>query len=201
MDKIKISLSSAEWTKLVFQEQEIMVTPYISSMNRNVLSKVYIETLYSNEYTPDEGFFYAENSLILGILEYCTNINIFTLSPDDDEIMDLDKIISSGLWDAIKSQIKNYDVLYDNILNMVNRIDKAKGLEKSLGSVMEFFIQKLEGALGKLSDLDTDKLGNLLDKFKEESTNLDKMFTIPPDELLAEKKPRKKRVSKKESLD
>lgn len=193
MEKTKISLSSEDLTKIIFQEQEIMVKTYIPSMNRNVLSGIYIEALYDKDTTPEEGFFYAENSLILGVLEYCTSIDPYDVS------MDLDKIISSGLWDVIKDKIKNYNSLHDDIDHMVYRIDKSKALEKSLGSVIELLIQKAESGLKNMNELDSEKLGELIDRFKTEATHLDTVLSVPPAVEL-EKKPRKKRVSKKETL-
>jgi hypothetical protein len=160
MDKIKVNLISEPVVKFEFQGQSIEVVPYITLENKIIFYTNYVNSLFENkndgEFDPIS-YIEAEYSLILGVVDKCTNVDITSAKIDD--------IVNSGLWDKIIDRIENYFEVYEDIRGIIARIDH----KKSIGNVIDGFANKLNMFLDNLSkmDMSSEGLDKLTHLFKD----------------------------------
>jgi hypothetical protein len=200
MDKIEIKFPKTKDKKIEFEDQEIIVNTLLDLTTRKLLLAIYCSSLYNEEININDRYFYAEQCLMLSILDYCTDIKIFDVENQDKY---LNNIIRTGLWDKIKKEIINYNEVREEIDNAVKRIDIENTLNKSVGNILESFADKLNVILDKISginfsDIDVEKLNKVLEELRKERINIDKTLNSKAEEPKEVIKKTKKNKVKKE---
>ena len=176
MEKITLNLAQPEQEEFSFNKQLIKVDPYITVGNKYILLSNYMEGLFKE--SDEEGnvldvtgkYITSEHALILGILDLCTNINI--------ENLDLDIVFATGLWDEVKSHIKNYNDIRSDIARLVSQHNQ----DASVGVVLDKISEKISATLDKLSELDISEEGiaKLFKEFNRVVDDADKKYTMKP---------------------
>jgi len=186
MEKKDIKLSMPKIKKFDFQDETIEVNPYINLENKYVLLNNYIQVLNNPEYDETRKYVEAEYGVKLGIIDLQTNINI--------ENLDIDMILSSGLFDAVASTIVNYNEIWGDIAEIVNRVNDSKSVSVALVKLTDKVIVTLD-QLSKV-DLSEEGISKLLSAFNVEKEKLNKI--IPVIEAGEKVPAASKRKSKKE---
>ena len=169
----------------MFQEQEVQVLPYIPQAVKMHIAKTYVETMLSEDNIVNK-YYAAEWSVILGIVEHCTNLNI---NGDSFE-----KFMSSGLWEELTYKIYNYYELLDEIKIIMEALSSKETFEATLVALSEKLSGKIVEFIDKISSLDLSKEGiaNLVSSLKGEMDGFGEKF---PENGITETKSRKKKVS------
>jgi len=164
MEKIKITLRPIRNSKIELNENEIEFTPYINTQQRYLLMADFIETLFLDDDVV-RNYTVAKNSLILGIIDFVSNIDVSSVS--------LDMIIGSGLWDRMSKEIKNYESFMAEIAEAVKYYRDSK---ESFAPMIE----KAGALIEKISSVDLSQEGvsDLL-KLVDEKINETKIITDP----------------------
>jgi hypothetical protein len=183
MDKVNFVIAGKDWVTEVFKKNDILILPYIPQSVKLDLAKQYVSFMFSGDNTIDN-YYSAEWSLILSILKECTNIET-----SQDNFND---IISSGLWDQVKSKIENYDEFRNDLKEIFKNESEKRVLEKSLGQVFDKFSNGILEFLNKIGDLDLSQEGvqNLVEKLNTVTNDIEQKF---PGAINKPKKSRKKR--------
>jgi hypothetical protein len=150
MDKIDFSIESKKEIEVIFNDKKVMVLPFIPQNIKLQLAKQYVEFMFGNK-DATEGYYQAEWAVIIGILTDCTNI---TVTEDN-----IDGIVSSGLWDAIKAKIENYQEFRNDLRLVSKNVADQIALEKSLGNVIGNLSGKVSVFLDNISKIDFSKEG------------------------------------------
>lgn len=187
--KQKIVLENKEPIVVNFNGVEILVNPYITLDDKIKLIKIYLDSYFSS------GEFYlsylsAEYSIVLAIMDLCTNIDITGIK--------VDEIINSGLWDEIIPNITNYWEFKEDLGSVIKAMREDIVAQKSVGSVIENASNKISMIIDKMMEIDIsqDGINKLIEKIGE--TKINDKFIPLSDEPVVEKKTRKKKVVPKE---
>lgn len=183
MEKQAIKIDYKKPVKIDFNDQEVIVVPYIDMTTRIVIIKNYVGMLFGAG-DPPSNLVGAEYALMLGVLDSNTNVDI------SNEI-DIDAIVGSGLWDLVRNKIENYQELRSEIGSIVRQVREEIAFEKSMGNSFDKIAKSIEKFFQNISNLDLSESGikDLLDKMKLELTEY-KKITQP--EIKPVKKTRKK---------
>jgi hypothetical protein len=176
MEKNTITITKPKNVKFDFQDQQIVLQPYISLVEMTGLINTYIETLFQNdEYVSNHQS--AEWGLILKLTNDLTNLRII----EADTNVNLEDLMDAGLWQEIENRIINHWELRRSIDDAVANILEQKRLDKSLGSVVEGISNKLFLFLEKISAMDISQEGltKLVSEFKTEATNFAEKYGGP----------------------
>lgn len=188
MEKIKLKLDNNEPTvKFSFNDSIVEVKKFLNIETKIIILQNYINTLFQDGVDDGEyaiNFVEAEYSIILAVVDKCTNIDISEIKPDS--------IINSGLWDKIINNIDGYFDFMDEVDKLVE-IYEAK---RSIGFVLDDLSKKLNGFLDNLSKMDMskeglDKLTKVLTESKEQISAINDAVENPV------KIPLKRRTRKK----
>jgi len=188
IEKINIKMEKENWVKIPFGDGVVLVNPYISLPSKVVLLKNYVDSLFDFS-TIAERYINAEYGLIVGLIDLCTNINI----GDKDKPIDLDGLISSGLWNEIVSHIKNYDDFRRYIREVVDMKREELALEKSVSGVFEQLFLKVGEFLNKVNSLDISEKTVQETVSKLQTVVGDLNATLRPAELPTSEKPARKK--------
>jgi hypothetical protein len=166
--KIDINLITPEDVTFKFQKLDIIVRPYINMENKYVLIDGYANVLKNDEYDDTRKYVEAEYALKLGIVDKQTNINI--------ETIDIDKILSSGLFDKVIENVTNYQELREDIAEIVNRVNDSKSVSVALVKLTDKVIETLE----KINQLDLSQEGitTLLGKMEEPLKKIREFYPV-----------------------
>ena len=184
MDKKNIEIKATKPIKIDFQDQEILISPYMLFDTKNTLMKDYIESFFSGNNTAKK-YLESEYVLALGIIDLQTNINIEGLSLND--------VIDSGLWEIVKSNIANYKDFKLEINEVVKLIREDVSIEKSIGNKFDKLSDGITNFLNKISEVDLSKEGisKLLDAIEEQKNEYNKI--VDPSKVVEKPKTRKKK--------
>jgi hypothetical protein len=173
-EKKSIKILSKKLVQIEFEKQDISIYPYISLANETKIISDYCSSLFK------EGGFLgnyieAEYSLYLSVLDLCTDIK---LADENNVMIDLDDIVSSGLWKIVIDNISNYLDVRDHLDEVVINITSENDLKKSLGAVVDGLSIKLFDLLDKLSNIDFSEAGikELVSNLKEQTTAFTEKF-------------------------
>lgn len=167
MEKTFIGIDPLKNVKIEFQDKFLIIDPYLSLATRKILSSDYIETLFDeNDVDLVSRFMKAEHIIILGIVDVNTNVDI--------ENIGVDLLISSGLWNIVKQNIKNYDDFYKDLQILVSMVREEKALEKSVGQSIDRMMDDVNALIDKILDVDFSKEGiaDLLTVLSKEKDNI-----------------------------
>lgn len=188
MEKVKVSLPEISWKKVPFNDDSIvLIKTFLDASTKMILMADYIDSLKEEGKSETARQIQAEYGLILGVLDLCTDIDISEFTS-----VEIDKIVSSGLWGLITSNIANYWEFDTSLTTVVEREMKKNSFEES----MKKLVEKLDGTLDKISSVDFSEEGvaKLIQSLKSETEKLDKIIPV----VQAEPEPAKpKRAYKK----
>lgn len=188
MDKSDFVISNKETIKFEFQKNDIEVMQYIPQASMLELGKTFVDLSLRDYNEVVEDYYSAYWSVIMGILNECTNVKV------NEE--NFDSIISSGLWDEIKLRIINYEKFISDLDKILQRELEIRalqnGLEQSLDKITNGVLEFLN-KIGEM-DLSQDGINNLVGKLGSVVKETEEKF---PGSTAIVKKPRKKRASKK----
>ena len=171
LEKIKIKIIPNDIVHIKHNEQDISINPWISLVNKTILYRNYIESYYKVGDIVGN-YIDAEYSLILGIVDLCTNISL------DD--VNVDALISSGLWEEIKSQIKNYSKVVADLYNILKFIADKNVMEKSMSVTFDKLVESILQFIYNV-DLSSEGIQNLVGELKKQATEFEVKF-MPDDE-------------------
>ncbi len=150
--KQKIAFKDGEeYAEVSFQNQKILVKPYLSLTDQIVLLEVCVEEYFSNDLS---GVISSEHKLILAVLDQCTNIEV-----GEDTIPNI--LRNYKLWKEINSKIQNYGAFRALLNQTIEELKEKKRLEKSLGNMLEKVLDFVSG-LSEISPESIDKIKELL---------------------------------------
>jgi hypothetical protein len=173
-EKKSIQISPRKLVQIEFEKQDISIYPYISLGNETKIISDYCGSLFK------EGGFLgnyieAEYSLYLSVLDLCTDIK---LADENNVMIDLDDIVSSGLWKIVVENISNYLDVRDHLDEVVVNIISENDLKKSIGGIIDKLSVKVFELLDKVSNIDFSENGikELVSQLKEQTTAFTEKF-------------------------
>jgi hypothetical protein len=172
MDKIILEVPELSQAEINFGSQKIYVDVYLSIEKKVILLSNYMTSLYQ-ERNFVSNYIEAEYSLILGILDFCTNIDI---NMSGSNAFDLNMILATGVFKDIKDKIINYSELRNDI----SRLIELNNGKKSIGYKFDTVADKLISFLDSLSKIDLTEAGmkKLIDNLGKEVKQLNKTIGV-----------------------
>jgi hypothetical protein len=191
LEKIKIDFTPIK-ANFYFSGKEIIVNKFIGLQDKMTLLTIYSESFTNTGEDFITRYTSAEYSLMLAIIDLCTNVDIAGI--------DVDNVICSEFWEKVKKEIINYSELRNDIDKIIANIEN----EKSVGITIDKLYYKLSSFIDQVSKVDVSeggiaKLKNMFDEIKIVGDNLQtKVIESKVAEAPVEKKPRKPRQKKNE---
>jgi len=183
MDKVEFVIKNKKPSRFEFDEHEIFVIPYIPQNIKLDLAKKYLFLSSMNDNVIDN-YYGSKWCVIAGIIENCTNIKF-----DGDNF---ESIISSGIWDEVKSRIINYDEFVSELNEIrLNEFEKDS-IKQSINKVSNKFIELIDN-ISKI-DLSEDGISKLTNKLQSVIKETEEKF---PTSTKANVKLKKHREAKK----
>lgn len=153
LNKQEVIFKEPEYQEIKFGNLLIKVKSFLSLTDQLSLTTVYLEEYFSKE---EDRILKSEYKVFLGVIDFCTDINIEKLFIDDI-------FKNYKLWEEIKSKIKNYGDFRALLARTVDEIKETKRLEKSLGNVLESLFEKMQSVLNtEISPESIEKIQELL---------------------------------------
>ena len=156
MEKREIAIGLNPSAEIKFQDKIISVNTRISQEFQYEFARSYIELLFGTE-DIIENYYASEWHLILSVVNECTNLIVF--DENKSKNIELDTLVSSGLWDAIKNQIVNYNEFRGFLNEIYQSIKEEKALEKSFGQALDKITNKVVEFIDKIGKIDVSKEG------------------------------------------
>lgn len=136
MEKIKLVFPEVEKVGLEFNGQKIEVDKYASPSQERTIADYAIQTSEAESEDIDENslpvvasYSKFEYGFIGGVLTTMTNIDL------DD--LNIDSVVSSGLWERVKTNILNYFDLKINVEKVYNLRKQETNLESKLNKMVD----------------------------------------------------------------
>lgn len=188
MDKLDFVISNKANITFEFQKFDVEMLPYIPQAVKMEIVKNYLNFILA-EGNMVENYYSAEFSVILDIINRCTNI--------DAQKIDFESIMSSGLWYQIMTRLENYSELREDIKSVLKQHFEQQSIENGLNKFFETLGNKVSGLLDKISKLDLSKEGvaELVGSLNKEMEKFDKDF---PNNGVSTPAKRKRKAVKKE---
>jgi len=185
MNKIIIKPESINWTSAVYKNTVVMVNPFIGINDKTIFAKNYINALFQGGDIVSN-FIEAESGIILGVIQLCTNVEL----PEDTNAELLDYFVSSGLWNIVKQNVKNFE----DVKSEIYKIVEMKNLTESLPATLSTLFQKLSNLIDSVSDMDLseDGIKKLMEALNVEKEKLNDI--IPVIKNPVKRKPKKATV-------
>jgi hypothetical protein len=157
--KLNIVLKEQEPVKAKFEGETILVYPHFKLTDKIFYTDVYLIALFNeSEIDWATRYFSAEYTLCGEIIKRQTNIDADKLNAE---------FIKQGLWGAIVQCLPNYDDFRKDLEKVVEWVKFQKQQEKSLGSVIESLVDRLEGIAGQISGMDTGQLVKITEELQK----------------------------------
>jgi hypothetical protein len=177
VNKNKVVATDVKPVSFVWGEDSIKVLP-IPLPKQVSFIKEYVNYYFAEGDFVDN-YFNAEWTLVLGIADNCTNIPIIE---EDGENITLEYLVTSGLWEQIKSRVVNYEEFIKNLKDVLSKISEQKALEKSIGVTVDRIADQLFMFLDKVGKLDLSEEGikKLLTELRKETDGFNDKFNMVP---------------------
>lgn len=174
MDKIALDLTDKEFVRVDFEGKYVFVKPFINVLDEATYIKKYVDT-YFNEINFIDDYLEAEWTLMLSLIGEMTNFEI-------KENIKLNTLIDSGLWEVVKSNIKNYNDFREKLTIVIDHENKKRELDKSVGAILENISDKIMVFLDKVMEIDVSSDGTkkLVEELKSTMENFDNTFGQTP---------------------
>jgi hypothetical protein len=194
-EKITLNLK-VDRDSFLFDGVLIKCDSYISLENKLTLLYDYAKTIYDSlTGVVFEGkdivdaHITAEYTMILGIVQLCTNISI-----EGENAVDVNKLIGSGLWDNIRNRIVNYEEFRNDVEKVKSLVVEKIKYDNSTNEKLNIIFDKISMFLDNFSKFDMKEFTEKINEFQEELKKLNE--TVPG---ITSDKVTPKRKSKKES--
>jgi hypothetical protein len=156
MDKRKIAIGLKPTADVKFQDKIISVKPYISQEVQYNLAQEYISIMFAdNDFV--KNYYSAEWYVILNIVDQCTDLMV--IEKDEKDNIDIDTLVSSGLWYDIKNKIENYNEFREFLKEMCQSVKEERALEKSFGQALDKITNKVIEFIDKIGNVDLSQEG------------------------------------------
>ena len=173
-----IVLNFKEYEEPIVEEEwrgnAIKIKKYISEHDQIFLYKTYVDIYFENT-DPTSRYLSANYSMVLAIINLCTNI-------DTKDIV-LSDVISSGLWALIRKNIVNYNYVMKDIEKLVEMISTEKKIEASLGYALESIVAKATAAIEN-SNISDENIKESVGKLLEGIEALRETGVVYPKEII-----------------
>ena len=165
MEKIKITSTESIFIDRKLPDVSYKLKMYLALEDKLKIAETYLDSIFSKEGVA-LAYLTAEYSLMLSVVDYCTNIDI-----NDEDI--LNKLIFLGIWDDIRQNIKNYEEFRKELESIV----AGKRMEISLESNINALVMRAYDFIEGISQLDFSENGmkQLSENFGELSKNVDSL--------------------------
>lgn len=199
MEKQKIIfVKEDEYTEFEYNKQTIKVLRYIPLAVRYILTDSYANAIFDKSIRIGERYIQAENQIMLGIVDLCTNIDI-----DHDEF-DIDEFIASGIYELITDRIQNYLSFMDDLYGFMSYAMKQYSGENTVSYKINELVDSVTSFLDRIGevDLSVDGVAGLVSGILEAQKGFEDKYQINPPELdfvsaVAEATPSKPKSKKK----
>jgi hypothetical protein len=196
MEKIKLVFPEIEKTELDFNGQRFFVNKYASPADKCLIANYAIQ-ISEAQIELDLDLIQSlkrdlkfEYGFIGGVLEVMTNINV--------ESLDIDTIVSTGLWAKIRSAILNYH----DLISYVEKIENSRIQENNLENKLNKLIDNIGLFIENISKMDfsSENLKTMIEQIGIGKEQLAEVFPIVKDAPIETvKKTRKSKKSTKET--
>jgi hypothetical protein len=155
--KIQIKPKEEVYVKLTGNAdwEGVMVKNHMSLMDMGSVALVYLDDYFSED---KNRVLYAEHSLMLAVLEYCTNIEV-----DKNTIPAM--LSDYALWNEIKKRILNYGDFRYLLKQTVEEIKEETREKNSFGNQFEKVTEKIIALVDQLAN--TELTPESLESLKE----------------------------------
>jgi len=170
MEKKAFTLENPENVSIAFKGSAIDIKPYLTIAEQLQLINSYIQ----NYFFPDEeekligmiesDAFNTEYALRLEIIDMCTSI--------DGKSVESVNVFYTGLWEKIENSIINYNEFRSILSKIINEIEREQSLRKSIGSVIDGLMSRIELILVELNESLANFKPEDIDKVKEVGLSL-----------------------------
>ena len=183
-DNIKLNKNVPQ-VEFQFEESTIKVLKYVDLKTKTRIISSYIGLFFKDDDLL-QNYLIAENSLILEVTDLCTNVQIL-----GDNAIELEALVSSGLWDMIYPRIANYAELRRDIQKLIEMTRANIFSEKSVGVILDLLFEKLTEVLENISNVDFDSknFSEVIDQLKLETAKLSEIFMPVTITKIRKKKP------------
>ena len=183
-DNIKLNKNVPQ-VEFQFEESTIKVLKYVDLKTKTRIISSYIGLFFKDDDLL-QNYLIAENSLILEVTDLCTNVQIL-----GDNAIELEALVSSGLWDMIYPRIANYAEVRRDIQKLIEMTRANIFSEKSVGVILDLLFEKLTEVLENISNVDFDSknFSEVIDQLKIETAKLSEIFMPVTITKIRKKKP------------
>jgi len=183
-DNIKLNKNVPQ-VEFQFEESTIKVLKYVDLKTKTRIISSYIGLFFKDDDLL-QNYLIAENSLILEVTDLCTNVQIL-----GDNAIELEALVSSGLWDMIYPRIANYAEVRRDIQKLIEMTRANIFSEKSVGVILDLLFEKLTEILENISNVDFDSknFSEVIDQLKLETAKLSEIFMPVTITKIRKKKP------------
>lgn len=198
-----VTIKGQENVKVPFGNEFIEVKPYITFSEQKQLIAEYVESYFSRSSISDSGknVFEAHYVLLIGVLDVCTNIQLF--SETGEALITVDDFISN--WDSfikILSEIKNYEYFMSLVEKVIFSMEEDIRINNSIGKVLGDFSSSLNSFLSKVVSgeaLDSSSISQIKEII-EEINSSPILGKLNPDTLSPQRKIRKPATKRKKNV-
>lgn len=155
--------------ELYFEEYDLHVRPYLTLEEAMSIGELVVQADNPIE---------QEMTIAMNVLVCCTDLNAedFQVPETDDEdvdtdILDIGEIMLSGMWEDIKKEITNINMVYDYVKYFESpQISIAKFLNKTLPEMLDKYVDRLpkDGEWEEVIDRLPKSLNEVLELAKED---------------------------------
>lgn len=131
----------------------ILVKPYLSNQEQEVLVELYLNALFQGTGSLASRIHNAENANIITCLEFCTNLKLVDDSGEElVALVTIDDIFRNfEMWNSIKAEIKNYSDFERRLQMAIESVKEERRLDVALGVRLERIIDKVSETISSLS--------------------------------------------------
>lgn len=169
VDKIQIKFKPTDCVEFKWEDKYLIeVKPYISLENKMMLFTNYVDSYFSTDDFVNN-YINAIYGLMLGTVELCTNISLKDL--------DMNALISSGLWMEIKARIKNYNEVASDLYNIIKLFSDQKLAEQSIGTSFDRLSKDLMSFI-KGIDLSSEGVEKIVEQLQDASKEFNEKYKV-----------------------
>jgi len=167
VDKIQIEFKPIEKNEFVWDDGPLIkVNSYLSLENKMILFKNYSDLYFqTNDFV--DNYINASYSLMLGVVDLCTNINV--------EKLDMDAFIGSGLWTEIKKRITNYNDVASDLYSIIKLYSEQRLAEQSIGTAFDRLSNSFIDFINKI-DLSSEGIEKVIGQLQEATKEFDEKY-------------------------
>jgi len=158
--KVSLEYKPPEFAVATFGETNFKVKKLLSVQEQLALINIYIQDYFSTEEnskkfinTEPYNYLEAEYNLKGYILQLATNIDAGSVYED--------LYSDTNFWDTVLSKIENYSEFRQNLMTIVNEIERDKEQKQSLGNTLGELLSVLQNIIDQLENLSPEKIEEL----------------------------------------